>query len=253
MVLDSVVDPGWIPCDVFMQLSYCDNSPSTQFGGIPYRPRGLPWPTFRPTGQPMQFVAQFRFDRAKPQFSHLPGDLLLFFIAELSALASNLPEEAYRFEWFELPFQRETSPQPETWNGHTGLSYSTFDAGSESALTAANAFLQQYVPDWTPRPYLAPHLIRFPGIKTGGAPPFRDPRIAIPADSYLLSMCTSGPGPVEEPYPWIDRPTPTSLAEATKWLFDPLVSDRDCINARDGFLLNLHYADAMFYPEVMFS
>ena len=233
-----------LPCELFLSLSYCDGSPSTQMGGRPYRPAGIPWPAHRRTGQPMEFVGQFCFDRTKEQFSHLPGDLLLFFIVELSGLASDSPDDEFRFEWYELPFAPDANLSNETWNGHTAVPYPSYDVQSEEALDMAEVFLQQHVPDWDWRSYYARHLLCFPGVKIGGAPAFRDPEVNVPEDSFLLSLSTCGP-PLETPFPWIDTPTPIALEVGFHM-------DGDVITARDGFLMNLYYDQGTITREVMF-
>ncbi len=71
-----------VPTDVFV---FAKGEPSrrevTKVGGLPYWPAGKPWP-LRRNGQPMSFIGQFNFTDSLDLVGHLPGDVLLLFLAD---------------------------------------------------------------------------------------------------------------------------------------------------------------------------
>ncbi len=73
-----------LPCDIHVFVS--GESPmrdATKVGGLPYRPRSIPWPQ-GPDGTPMVFLCQFAFHDSSDLFGarSLPGDVLLVFAPE---------------------------------------------------------------------------------------------------------------------------------------------------------------------------
>src|SRR5258708_3866058 len=70
-----------VPCDIHIFVhGEAPRRDATVIGGVPYRPRTMPWPTRR-DGTPMVFVCQFAFHQSQDIFGArtLPGDLLLVF------------------------------------------------------------------------------------------------------------------------------------------------------------------------------
>lgn len=79
-------------------LLYGQGEPETceqsRIGGLPYRPRGLPWPLDE-QGHPDEFVCQIDFTDSRSLVPELPGEIMLLFA----------PEEGmgpFTLEWFRL-------------------------------------------------------------------------------------------------------------------------------------------------------
>jgi len=73
---------------------------ATKMGGVPYRPRDLPWPSSARKERPMEFVAQFNFTGSRDLVPTLPGDILLVFFSDWAAWPHDemFPEPPH-FEW----------------------------------------------------------------------------------------------------------------------------------------------------------
>ncbi len=87
------------PVDLFVwELGEPDVRWATKIGGLPYRPAGMSWPTFRSSSgdKPMVFLAQFCFVNQPSIFGSLPGDVLLIF-TEGGTFCSKV-----HFEWYDL-------------------------------------------------------------------------------------------------------------------------------------------------------
>jgi hypothetical protein len=65
----------------------------TKIGGLPYRERGLPWPT-TPQGDRLTFIGQLSFTDSRDVVGNLPGDVLLVFAPN----DEGVPEE-FHYEW----------------------------------------------------------------------------------------------------------------------------------------------------------
>lgn len=85
------------PMDMFV-LAYGEPSRRdvTKIGGVPYRPSDSPWPLSPRTGQPLTFLAQFRFTESTDLVGPLPADVLLMFFEDFDDVS------AFHFEWHEL-------------------------------------------------------------------------------------------------------------------------------------------------------
>jgi hypothetical protein len=66
-------------------LLYAQGEPETReqsrIGGLPYRPRGLPWPLDE-QGHPDEFVCQIDFSDSRSLVPDLPGEIMLLFAPE---------------------------------------------------------------------------------------------------------------------------------------------------------------------------
>src|SRR5712672_708909 len=66
-------------------LLYAQGEPETReqsrIGGLPYRPRGLPWPLDE-QGHPDEFVCQIDFSDSQLLLPTLPGQVMLLFASE---------------------------------------------------------------------------------------------------------------------------------------------------------------------------
>jgi hypothetical protein len=67
----------------------------TKVGGLPYRPRALPWPRNN-YNEPMTFLAQFCFIDSRDIVGALPGDVLLVFAPTVD------PPDFFHFEWYPM-------------------------------------------------------------------------------------------------------------------------------------------------------
>jgi hypothetical protein len=99
-----------VPADLFVfALGEPEHRHATKVGGLPYRPRGLPWPKsnrrddqLMVRGQwvdgpvPMTFLAQFCFLGSRDIVPDLPGDVMLVF-AEDQCFSSS---DSFHIEWY---------------------------------------------------------------------------------------------------------------------------------------------------------
>lgn len=102
------------PTDIFVfGLGEPKRRDVTKVNGLPYRPRGKPWPLGK-DGRSMTFLCQFRFTESLDIVGDLPGDVLLIFVTE-QCLA--LGENQIHFEWYPLGMtdlvQVEDLPRPD--------------------------------------------------------------------------------------------------------------------------------------------
>lgn len=81
-------------------LLYAQGEPETReqsrIGGLPYRPRGLPWPTDT-NGRPTEFVCQVDFSDSRSLLPDLPGEIMLLFASE-----EGVGDEPFTLEWYPL-------------------------------------------------------------------------------------------------------------------------------------------------------
>jgi hypothetical protein len=101
------------------------NRSATKVGGLPYRPRNLPWPIGHDDSMPMDFLAQFNFSNSQDIFQnlHLPGDVLLIF--------RERHEDRFHTEWHrhglnDLVRPRDVPQIPESFPGEKAVSTPMF-------------------------------------------------------------------------------------------------------------------------------
>jgi Domain of unknown function (DUF1963) len=109
-------DLATIPTDVFaLALGEPTRRDVTKVGGLPYRPRDLPWPA-SPDEGPMTFLAQFRFTESKDHLACLPGEILTVFVKNRHLDFFGEDPSYFCFEWFPLGLsdliQNEEAPKP---------------------------------------------------------------------------------------------------------------------------------------------
>jgi hypothetical protein len=170
----------------------------TKIGGLPYRERGLPWPT-TPQGDRLTFIGQLSFTDSRDVFGNLPGDVLLVFAPN----DEGVPEE-FHYEWKPAGLtdliSKDDVPAP-AWTFVTcfGTPYRTADFGRHE---------QRFVAEFGDRGYFFPRIL---GTKVGGEPMWIQPEPDVPG-KFIGSI-----GPVQvQPrvmYPWMNQRSPLSLKE----------------------------------------
>jgi len=91
-----------IATDVFVWTrGEAPNPAMTKIGGVPYRPRSLPWARDG-EGKRIRFIAQLCFADSRDIVGDLPGDVLLIFGDDDSLLVE---PERLAFEWSSLGIQ----------------------------------------------------------------------------------------------------------------------------------------------------
>ncbi|MBX9789584.1 MAG: DUF1963 domain-containing protein [Pirellulales bacterium] len=121
-----------LPTDVFvMSLGEPRRPDVTKIGGVPYRPAGMPWPRC-PTGEPMTFVAQFRFTESHDLIGATPGEILLAFAPDSYPAKDPSDQKFFHLEWYPLGIRDLLQPAeiPDSgWELITcyGQRYRTFD------------------------------------------------------------------------------------------------------------------------------
>ncbi len=95
-LVQSEFDPG--PGFPAHYLLYAQGEPDTReqsrIGGLPYRPRGLPWP-MDVLGRPKEFVCQIDFSDSRSLLPELPGEIMLLFASE-----EGVGDEPFTLEWY---------------------------------------------------------------------------------------------------------------------------------------------------------
>jgi hypothetical protein len=212
-----------VPTDVFVfGLGEPSRRDLTKVGGMPYRPAAIPWPV-GVNGEPMRFVAQWRFAESKDITGDLPGDLLLFFVDNIQDLPwLHDDEKQFRFDWYNLGVTdlvtEDNVPLPDSsFKSVTcfGIRHRTVDYPEPKALSA--------IYDWLPaddseKEYLgldvARSTARIAGMKIGGVPywPLQSDKTLVEElpGRFLCSLAAIGLA-TEVPYPWLNRPEPYEL------------------------------------------
>lgn len=210
-----------VPTDVFiLALGEPDRRDVTKVGGLPYRPRGLPWPISKDTGDPLIFVAQFRFNESRDIIGETPGDILLTFFDGFCAVPYDECLGPPVFEWYSLAIEDLIEPEeiPKQKLGDFpicyGVRHRTVDYLDDSAVDLLRSvtpldFLELYEDDpdeeirsrvrgWFGQQYV---------LKIGGSPWWRDPeeveREGVVPGRFLATI-PQIIGGFEGPYPWLN-------------------------------------------------
>jgi hypothetical protein len=213
-----------VPVDVFvMSKGEPENRFATKIGGLPYRPRDLPWPC-APSGRPLTLIAQFNFTNSIDIAGKLPGDLLLVFGDD-----SEGPIEPLHMEWQSLGIQDliQSADMPSDrmtiapcfGNRCRMISY------PDAVRTTDSNYPQCHGKDvWSP--YWIPQL---QATQIGRAPYFiQEGDDSLPGRP-LCTIASVQPD-MHQPYPWVNVPEP--LCPEGKWQYggdELMIGDLGCI------------------------
>lgn len=169
--------PTPVPTDIFLLAKgEPPDRDVTKVGGLPYRPRGKPWP------EGMTFLCQFRLTESKDITGDLPGDILLIFRDFDYA-------DSYTYEWYDLGLKElipaeEVPKSPEPFFVGWGVKHRTCDYREQDSFPDDFEFYA-----WGP-------------IKVGGA------GIVVPGvstqDVRLTIAVSSITPPPLDPFPWVN-------------------------------------------------
>ena len=183
-----------IATDVFVWArGEAPNPAMTKIGGVPYRPRSLPWPRDG-EGRRIRFIAQLCFADSRDIVGDLPGDVLLIFGDDDSLLVE--PERLV-FEWSTLGIQERALEVPqmvasELLTPYYGVIHRTEDWPNATEEIGGR--------------YRCPWLLRvFEGTKIGGMPRFIQDE-PTPAGRFLAALGSLSVGYTA--YPLIDEREP---------------------------------------------
>jgi hypothetical protein len=193
----------------------------TKIGGLPYRPAGLPWPTDS-HGQPIGFLAQFRFTESIDLVGPTPGDVLLIF-PNVDALGTGECTADFYFEWHPLGLRDLTSAAEMPLMNSFVTCYGVRHRTTEIADARVNAYVQQVVKaaypdeeDWEWQRYRhVERICQVQSTKIGGEP-LLDPENCekLPGRHLCSVLQLTRMWDVE--FPWINHPMPMTMEEAMR-------------------------------------
>jgi len=223
-----------IPVDIFvMSRGEPENRFATKIGGLPHRPRNLPWPC-APSGRPLALIAQFNFSNSIDIVGNLPGDLLLIFGDDSDGPVMPLHMEWQLLGTQDLVCSAEMPPDcmtiaPCFGNRCRMISYpdATRTTDSEYPQCQGKDVWSDY---WIPQ---------FQASQIGRAPFFiQENDDSLPGQ--LLCTIASVQSDTHLPYPWVNVPEPR--CSPGEWRPDGkelMIGDLGCIYvfiADDGTL-----------------
>lgn len=246
-----------VACDTFVLASGEPRQRDvTKIGGVPYRPRELPWPVSR-EGVPLVFLAQFRFEESLDIIGRrLPGSVLLIFAEGLAFYPYDQFLDEMHFEWYPLKMQglvrRQDAPKASERIGRFpicyGYRYRTVDYADWQAVEALVDVVPPAFPLLRPRKectpgeferYVQSELCQLSKVKIGGSAFWRYPedverRHAAPG-RYLCSLPQILSGG-EELYPWVnrklERSDSPSLFFGLEGILHIFIDDNDAVHPR---------------------
>jgi hypothetical protein len=231
----------------------------TKINGLPYRPKGRPWPRDC-HGAVMTFLTQFCFADSRDLVGELPGDVLCVFARTESGRYSiercagkvdfdrtefgefmvdpNSDMDSLLFEWHplgldDLPGPADV-PEPRTFFPTCyALCYRSSDyiddvsAANEVRAVVPSEYLSEneFVKQFTLRA-----LVRHTGMKIGGLP-FWYGKSLLEVDARFLASFSGVNLAVGWPYPWANVPEPVRL--------DECIARENFLDFRDGCCINL--------------
>lgn len=243
--LSGATDLPSTKCDIFV---FAEGEPPrrdvTKVNGPPYRPAQRPWPTSA-DGDPMTFLAQFRFTESRDLVGQTPGDLLLVFATDDSLFPFDQPQETLLFEWYRLGLDDLVSAEgcpPPRWRfahchgvRHRTVDYPGLDAEKFFLRVVPREARHDVPDDLVVRP-----LCCLDGMKIGGAPLWYDsgegPDWEPILGKFLCSISTISPE-LREPFPWINHAAPIPFDAAT-------VTQDMLLFCLNGFILNFFIDDS---------
>ncbi len=223
-LIDQYVWGRAIPVDIFvMSKGEPENRFATKIGGIPYRPRDLPWPQ-GPNGRPLAMIAQINFTNSTDIVGKLPGDLLLVFGDDSEGIV-----EPFHIEWQSLGMENLIRPTdipsdcikiaPCFGNRCRMMSFPDAVQKSDSNYPICRG-KDVWSPYWIPQ-FQATQIGRAPfGIQEGDY---------SETEHHLCTISSVQPDK-RRPYPWVNVPEP--LCREGEWP-DPgdelMIGDLGCI------------------------
>jgi hypothetical protein len=213
----------------------------TKIDGVPYRPADSEWPVSS-DGEPMTFLAQYRFVESTDIIGQLPGDLLLVFIQD-HMLEPDSPQEFLRFEWHPAGLRDlcvpGALPDP-AWMFAScyGVRHRTVDYLQDMPVD----LVRQFTPQSTSGDYFfrrrAATFSRVLGMKIGGLPTFpydAYQKETIAPNARLLCSLSSVYPDFGMEYPWVNVREPiVATAPPTPEM---------CLDFMDGFVLDIWMDD----------
>ncbi|MFO0896065.1 MAG: hypothetical protein U0836_01440 [Pirellulales bacterium] len=255
-----------IPADVFaFGLGEPAERHVTKVGGLPYRPAGEPWPTFRPSEADLQwsfkdwlsrwpsdwpapppnlrdlsawpelpqtFLAQFWFGDSRDLVGDLPGDVLLVFVSDDTSMGE---PDAYHFEWREAGLTDLVRPEQlpsRFWRSPVFHGYAHRTCDYEPAEFPE---LDEFVRGGCKREEAAV----WGGTKIGG---LSNVPVETPRGRFLCQLGSISPA-FDRPYPWINVAEPQRLDRESRRDMPKL----DLCDA--GFVAFFLDADGQVRPE----
>ncbi len=220
-----------VPADVFaFALGEPTKPYVTKIGGLPYRPAGTAWPTFRPREVdikwslnerlkqwppdwpappadetdldawpelPLTFLAQFWLGDSQGLVSDVPGSVLLVFVSDLTSLGE---PGAYHFEWRNVDISELVQPEQvpsRAWASPVfhGYPHRTFDY-DPAVFPPVDDFVTGGI---------KPNEVAVLGAtKIGG---ISNAPKESPHAEFLCQLASVCPA-FDRPYPWVNVPEP---------------------------------------------
>jgi len=233
-----------VPVDVFIMA---EGEPPdrhvTKIGGLPYRPREMPWPRAE-DGTPMSFLAQVDFTDSKDITGDLPGDVLLVFTPDSDGYIETL-----HFEWQPLGLSDliltadfpDQAWRPDPCYGHIFRTTSYPEARRRADAANTKYPMCRGLAIWSDF-----HLLQYQATQIGTAPFFIQPGDDDLPGRILCAISSVQP-PRHEPYPWVNRSEP--LMPEDVWRYDDnylMLGDMGCIyiSIDDGG--DLHFTNSCY-------
>ena len=201
-----------VPTDVFvLGWGEPDRRDMTKFGGLPYRPRGMPWPLSQETGKPLTFFCQLRFRESRDLLPPLPGDMLLCFFEDSGVWPFDGFPGPPVFEWYPLGLDDLARPDEVPTPGFDfpvcyGLRHRTRDYVEPHAVYALRSVLPPRLHYMYSDNASLLGLTIWNNIKIGGVPCWANPQeIAqegVEPGPFLASLAPMSDS-LEE-WPWVN-------------------------------------------------
>lgn len=207
----------------------------SKVNGLPYRPRGKPWPQDS-DGKPMVFLVQFCFADSRDVVDDLPGDVLLVFVRAYGEPHALPLLNSLVFEWYPLKMSNLTDDVPSppfTFPRCYGERNRSVDYTEEPKAIDS---ISRVVPLAAfPNNEFARHLVFknitcYPRMKIGGSPYYYKPPEDSSRGRYLGGF--AGVNLVFDcPFPFVNESAPLGLRES--------IAAEYYLNFRDGCYVNL--------------
>jgi hypothetical protein len=180
----------------------------TKLGGLPHRPRDLPWPKTS-YGNPMTFLGQFCFLDSLDLAGPIPNDILLIFLDS----RNEIPEKLY-FEWYpfgipDLITAAEIPKQPYAF----ASCYGHICRVQNFSNALPDPFIRDEKVEICGMEVLSLYWIyQYQGTQIGTAPFYVQGNPGLPGRP-LCSISTAVPAD-GVPFPWVNHADPIGEVEA---------------------------------------